>query len=187
MHYFTISRSYINSMFNIPFNLMTYKHPTNDVYNNLFEASLEIFSPSILDFVNITKFSTNKSNNTFDSNKDLYVYKDIHSNSNPSSNVFSNNPNTTEIFGQDIIFPSDKIVLLYLPFFSNCDELGVHITMRDLLNHQSCTLYDTKQSEAFSFYSLFAEGKSDTCDYVTTCFYDERLDVIYIFYLFNIS
>jgi len=151
----------------------------NGTYTNLFEAALDLYSPSILDFIDKSKFDKySKNYNVFDPKRDLFVYKDIHSNSIPSQNVFIQTPNATKIFNSNITFPDDKIVLLYMPFFSNCDKLGVHITMRNLLEHQNCTIYDINDSTAFSFYNLFAASKADKCDYTTTCFYDERLDVI---------
>ena len=153
---------------------MSYKNETGESYLNLFDAAIALYSPSINSFINADKIKKYRSN-TFNSSEDLYIYKDIHSNALPSTNVFIQDPNPDLFEGSS--FTSDNIILTYLPFISNCDNLGVHISMRDIFEHKGCKIIKEKDTKGFYFYNLFATATADICNFNTTCFYDERLDV----------
>ncbi len=41
------------------------------------------------------------------------------------------------------ITSEDHIVFNYLPFISNCEKLGSHITIKNMLERPECELYRT--------------------------------------------
>jgi hypothetical protein len=160
----------MTSVLNPPNNIMTF-YDTKGKRKNLSTAALSIFTPGIIDFIGKQKI-TGKNESLFDENTDLYVYKNITS-SLSFDNIYTNKPNATN-YSRNIY--SDNVITNYLPFISNCDELGSHITFKNLLENPKCNLVEQNKTTTFKFSNFFAEATGDNCDYTTTCFYDENFD-----------
>jgi hypothetical protein len=157
---------------NIPNNIMSY-FDTKRQPKNLFAATLSIFKPGIIDFVGKAKFTTGNES-LFDEKTDYYVYTNITSQQG-SDNIYSTPLNISNALGPDNIY-SDYVVTNYIPFISNCEGLGSHITFKNLLEQPQCNLLDKEKTTTFKFTDIFAVATGDNCDYTTTCFYDENFD-----------
>jgi hypothetical protein len=158
---------------NLPNNIMTYQDAQGKS-NNLSPAAISLFTPSIIQFVGKDKI-TGGDDSKFDERSDFYIYKNITS-SQGYDNVYLKMPNASLIFGSERGIYNDTVVTSYLPFISNCEELGSHITFKNLLEHPKCNLIEKNKTTTFKFANFFAEAIGDNCDYTTTCFYDESFD-----------
>lgn len=162
---------------NVPNNIMTYTDLNTKEVNNLYSSAISLNTPNILNFIDYQKIL--KYNETlFDPQSDFYIYKSIQVLLSPDISVYGNDVNIKKIFDrEDITVYTDNIVTQYLPFISNCEVLGGHITFKDMLEHPSCNLVTKQDTTRFTFINFFATAQADSCDYTVKCFYDERFDV----------
>lgn len=180
LHFFSISKVWISGNMNIPNNMMTYKDIDSQSTKYLYPAAISLHNPKILDFVNYTKYSK-ADQNDLDPKTDYYVHKTCHVSAMPDQNdegsLFGSKPDIQKFFGSNTTkVMGDNLITTYMPYISNCEHLGNHITFKNMLEHPKCNLVSANNTITYAFLNFFASATADECDYTVKCFYDERFD-----------
>lgn len=115
----------------------------NQKYINYFRAAISLDYPNILSFINYSNILLHNES-LFNSSNDYYIYKSI-STDLPDDNIFKQK---WDVFKKGMINSRindddaliDLVATPYLPFISNCEYSGSHITLNDLFLHPNCSL-----------------------------------------------
>ena len=114
----------------------------NNTYQNYYDLAASLNYPTVLDFIGSNR-TLNDTN--LDSSIDYYIYKTV-STDIPTLSIyqqsfkeFKQNNRILKNYDNSSLL-NDNVITPYLPFFSNCEIIGSHITFEDLLSFNNCTI-----------------------------------------------
>ena len=177
IHFFSLDRNLFTQKVTAPTNMMFIEDYKSNSTVNLNELAISMYYPTILSSSDYKRIQTlNESN--FNSTKDYFIYSSNQIALPQIDSLITKEINFTDVFGfnDNSTLNKDRFALSYIPFISNCDKLGSHISFKSLLEFpENCSLVSINDTETFSIQNIFTKPKNDFCNYHTYCFYDEQL------------